>query len=145
MGNIKKYQDFVRELPQRVMIKDLILIAEKEDDLFPTVKVYYNRIFLAEAFFNAHHNSCFLFFNKKYFPISQKEIKTDTYIDDITDIYKFNLDKEKVKIIGSVMTEFNPDIHEELINNISYDNYKQSYEVFNKCFDEKNNHVWKVK
>lgn len=145
MGKIKKYQDFVKQLPQRVMMKDLVLIAEKEEDLFPTIKVYYNRIFLAEAFFNAHHNTCFIFFNKKYFPISQKELKTDTYIDDITDIYKFDLIEEKVRIIGSVMKEFNPTIHKKLINNISYGNYKQSYDVFNKCFDEKNNHVWKIK
>ena len=144
MGHIKNYSDFVGVMTKRIMTKDLVLIAEKGGDLFPTVKVYYNRIFLAEAFFNAHYNSCFLFFNDKYFDTSHKEIKTDTYIDDITDIYKFNLSKEKVRIIGSVMSEFKPNIHKKLVNNISYDNYKQSYDIFNKCFDKKNNHVWKV-
>jgi hypothetical protein len=144
MGKIKKYQDFIKQLPQRVMMKDLVLIAEKGEDLFPTVKVYFNRIFLAEVFFNAHYNSCFIFFNDKYFDTPHKEIKTDTFIDDITDIYKFDLNEEKVRIIGSVMSEFKPDIHKKIVNNISYGNYKQSYDIFNKCFDKKNNHVWKV-
>lgn len=145
MGHIKNYSDFIGEISKRIMIKDLVLIAEKEDDLFPTVKVYYNRIFLAEVCFNAHHNTCFIFFNKKYFLISHKELKPYTYIEDITDVYKFNLIDEKTRIIGSIMKEFNPSIHKKLVNNISYDNYKQSYDIFNKCFDEKNNHVWKIK